>query len=206
MSQDNILSISSLNLHSPKNWKIVARVKYLSEPEDGKTGKYFYVDLCDSTGEIRAIAFNLEAYRFHSIFKENANKNIYYSIENGIIQTINEDFRNYNGLDNDFEIKLFKRSIVKENELNNNVRNGKYNAVKTIHSKEKDSSVASQSQHSELIEELTQKSIAIDKREIDKRQKIMDILDIELAIKKLDLGYLKEKGDLVKKLNHLNNQ
>lgn len=47
----------------------MARVKYLSEPEDGKTGKYFYVDLCDSTGEIRAIAFNLEAYRFHSIFK-----------------------------------------------------------------------------------------------------------------------------------------
>lgn len=36
---------------------------------------------------------------------------------------------------------MFKRSIVKENELNNNVRNGKYNAVKTIHSKEKDSSV-----------------------------------------------------------------
>jgi len=41
-------------------------VKYLSDIKTGPTGKYFYVDLVDSTGEIRAMAFNSEADRLYN--------------------------------------------------------------------------------------------------------------------------------------------
>jgi len=45
-------------------------------------------------------------------------------------------------INNDFEIILLKHSIIKEDELNNNVHNDdKHDAVKTICSKENDSSV-----------------------------------------------------------------
>jgi len=53
-----------LNFFS-KRWKIVAKVKNLSEIKKGPTGYYFYVDLIDSSGEIRAMAYEPEAGRLY---------------------------------------------------------------------------------------------------------------------------------------------
>ncbi|XP_015377012.1 PREDICTED: uncharacterized protein LOC107171286 [Diuraphis noxia] len=146
---------------------------------------------------------NSIALRIARASAKNRNKNIYYSIENGKIQTINEDYRDSTGVDNDFEIKLLKHSIAKEHELNNNVPNNKYNAVKTICSKENDSSIASQSQHNELLEDRTQKSIAIEKHEIEKRQKAIKLQELELAMQNLDLEYMKQVNDIAKQIEDL---
>jgi len=48
-----------------KRWKIVATVKKLSGIKQGKTGDYFFVDLFDSTGEIRALAYDSEVDRLY---------------------------------------------------------------------------------------------------------------------------------------------
>jgi len=57
-----------------KRWKIVATVKNLSDIQVyrhtmGQTGIHFYVDLIDSSGEIRAMAYNSEADRLYKLLE-----------------------------------------------------------------------------------------------------------------------------------------
>ncbi|XP_060880591.1 replication protein A 70 kDa DNA-binding subunit-like isoform X2 [Metopolophium dirhodum] len=146
----------------------------------GPTGKYFYVDLIDTTGEIRAMAYNSEADRLYKKLE------VYsvYLIENGKIQKENKNFTT----DNNFEIIFNEHSVIIKQESNDNApKLGK------LLSKEKDSSVASQSQHNALLEDRSQNSIAKDKVfEIDKRLKEIKKEELVLAMEKLDLKYEKK--------------
>jgi len=68
-------------------------------------GKVFSFDVCDQTGEIRISAFNAEVDRFYDLLKKDK---IYY-IYQGTVKNAN---KNFNRLNNEYEISLGQGSII----------------------------------------------------------------------------------------------
>jgi len=93
------------------NWTIKARVTQKSDIKTWSNskgeGKLFNVTLVDSTGEIRATAFNAVVDEFYSRLEMG---NVYYISK----ARVNFAKKKFNNLSNDYELTLEKNSQVEE--------------------------------------------------------------------------------------------